>query len=300
VKRTTWLWLAILFLGCGGGRYTSRSSDYKETRWVMGTYVNLVIVDAGEASPQAAARAAFEAIEQWDRILNNYDETTPLSRINAAAPEWTEVPELLCWYLTRARDDSRRTDGAFDLTAGGGVVGMEKVELDCQGLRARLPARGMLLDPGGDGKGVALDAAIAVLRANGVKSALFDFGGSSWSGIGKPRNATAWLVRVEGVEEDSFVNVFLNDRALSVSSARRRREDGSAGAPHIVDPTTGELVQERRVTAAVSESAIDAEVLSTALIVRGAVGFGWLERFEGIEAWILEADGEILSAVSPE
>jgi len=289
--------IALTLAGCGG-RYTSRSSEYKETRWVMGTYVSLVIADSGEAKPSAAARTAFEEIEHWDRLLNNYDETTPLSRINAAAPEWVEIPERLCWYLTRAREDSERTDGVFDLTAGSKIPGMEQIELDCKGLRARLP-EGMSLDPGGDGKGVALDAAIAVLRAQGVKSALFDFGGSSWVGIGKPKNGTAWLVRVDGVAEDSFVNVFLNDQALSVSSARRRLEDGKTGAPHIVDPWTGGFVQERRVSAVVSTSATDAEVLSTALIVRGPVGFAWLDDFAGAEAWVLAEDGEIYSAVSP-
>ena len=60
--------------------------------------------------------------------------------------------------------------------------------LALDGQRATLMS-GTKLDAGGIGKGIALDAAAALLRARGVQAAYLDFGGSSQLAIG----AGAWL-----------------------------------------------------------------------------------------------------------
>jgi thiamine biosynthesis lipoprotein len=273
----------------------------------MGTY--LTVVAAGpepeESSTASAVEAAFAEVERWNSLLSNYDPTSPLSRVNAAAGTWAEVPRDLHGYLERARRDAARTDGAFDITIGGWFesdrdararVGIDLLSLDHddRGARARLALAGMALDPGGDGKGVALDSAASVLRAAGVEDALLDFGGSSWVGLGRPPDGPDWQITVADGAGAVAGTVRLRDRALSISASLRREaaEDGSpppAAEPHILDPRTGTLVRDDRVVVVMATSATDAEVLSTALVIEGEAGFRWLERFDDAEAVILEA-----------
>src|SRR5438309_1845985 len=65
-------------------------------------------------------------------------------------------------------------------------VGYEHVKLDPTNLTVRFSEPGMSLDPGGVGKGYAVDRMAAVVRNSGVSSALISGGGSSIYGIGVP------------------------------------------------------------------------------------------------------------------
>ncbi|MDE5622007.1 MAG: FAD:protein FMN transferase, partial [Alistipes sp.] len=73
----------------------------------------------------------------------------------------------------------------------------------------------------------------------------------------------------------------LRDRALSTSG------NTPAYTGHIVDPTSGRRIDGRRMATVVAEDALDAEVLSTVLMIADA------ERRERILARFPQASGEI-------
>jgi thiamine biosynthesis lipoprotein len=204
-----------------------------------------------------------------------------LSRLNAAEGAWLEIPADFCSYLERARSAAVSTRGHFDISVGGlaqgglAAVGSDGIECECDRSppRARLTRPQMALDPGGDGKGVALDAAVALLREAGVRSALLDFGGSSWVAVGQPPQGPAWRVRLVDSDEVALGELLLRDASLSISATTQR---GSDSTPHILDPRSGELLRASRWAAVVAPTATEAEVLSTALIVAGESGLSWL------------------------
>jgi thiamine biosynthesis lipoprotein len=153
----------------------------------------------------------------------------------------------------------------------------------------RLP--GMAIDPGGIGKGWAVDAMASRLRASGATSAFIDFGGSSFYGLGAPPGRSGWTVRLrDATGAPRGPALILRDMSLSTSMSLALPEaPGQPPRPHIVDPRDGRLVTTPRLAAAVCPSGAASDALSTALVVLGLDGFDILERFPEAAAWVHEA-----------
>ena len=88
-------------------------------RWIMGTSLEVIIRHEDATLFAEAREAAFAEAQRLDNLLSPWLDTSPLSRLNASAgqgPVRTD-PELVL-YLERARLDTERTHGVFDVTAG--------------------------------------------------------------------------------------------------------------------------------------------------------------------------------------
>jgi len=236
-------------------------------------------------------RESFAIARRLDAVLSDYREHSALSRLNRGEAPQEGWPADLVRFLRAGRRYCRATRGAFDMTVGalvnlyrrGGASATEitraRATVGCDAIRivgsnaeecgdeqprcSRLALRaGTRLDPGALGKGYAVDAIVAALRAVGVRCAFVDFGGSSFYGLGAPPGRDGWPVGIDGASGDHPMEIVaLRDRALSSS------ESLAAGRAHIVDPRTGALVTARRGAAVISASASEAEALSTALVV---------------------------------
>src|SRR5262249_30813159 len=159
------------------------------------------------------------------------------------------------------RDLAARTDGAFDPTiaplatlwrraARRGrppsprhlertrrVVGWRAIEIDAS--RVALRARGMALDLGALGKGIALDRIARRLRRGGCSSALVNFGESSLVAIGRPPRGR-WRVALRHPDGGFAGEFALDDRACSTSATwGQTTRLGRTVLGHIVDPRTG-------------------------------------------------------------
>ena len=287
----------------------------RQIQHVMGTSLELAVLHADSTVARAALAAAFAETRRLEKLLSNYDPESALSRVVTRAGAPVEASDDLIAYLKRAQADTRRTDGAFDVTVGPllkihrsprpnaaridralGLVGATKMSFPEPGL-VFLPS-GMVLDPGGDGKGVAVDAMLAIFADHGIEDAFVNFGGSSLAGLGsRPGEGDGWPVAIRGPEDAVVATVLLRNRCASTSTALPPPEDPQAPRQgHVVDPRTGELVEVLRTTVVISPSATDAEVLSTALVVEGAAGFRWLDRFEEAVAAVYEPAGAKHSA----
>lgn len=299
--------LAALLVACHLPRGRLFDGFVERTEVVMGTRLRL----AFEAAPGRAADPifadAFARARALDDLLSDYREETPLSRLSAAAGgEPVQVVPALRAFLERARRDHQATDGAFDVTIGALVragrsrdagaiakarelIGFDLVELLGDG-RARLRHAGVRLDAGGIGKGMAVDAMVEVLRAAGVRRAFIDFGGSSFYGLGAPRGRRGWPVLIAGHGRAQPLGVVsLRDEGFSSSEALVASRPGGRRRRHIVDPRTRTIVAVERYAAALSPSATDADVLTTALIVDPSLRPKLAARYPG--AAVLVVDG---------
>ncbi len=145
----------------------------------------------------------------------------------------------LAEIVKQAEDYKRHTLGLFDI-------------VDAQGK----------LDFGGMAKGWALKVLEKILRRNDVKSAFVDFGGSSILGVGSHPYGDSWKVGVVNPFNGEVIReVELVDKSMS-SSGNTPTYSG-----HIRNPLTGEIVDSKALVTVVSNSPLDAEVLSTALMV---------------------------------
>jgi len=238
----------------------------RRVQYVMGT---LCSITAYGPNAEAAETEAFAEIARLDRALSLYKKESDVSRLNAAAGTWFEASPALWEAVTESLKYAKASGGAFDPTIlpalkdGPGAlkrVGYGKVELDNHAHAVRLSERGMGVDFGGIGKGLALDHAARTLRERGVVSALIDFGGQLMA-LGAPPDAAAWPARVDGVPG----TFYLKDASLSTS--------GNAERPgHIASPFTGKKILETYSASVIAPSAAEADAWSTALFVRGPGG----------------------------
>lgn len=261
--------------------------------------------------------AAFAEVERVERLLSTYISTSELSRLNAHAAEAPVVtdPELFA-LLGRAFEISRWTDGAFDMTVGRLLhawgfdrgsghypsratvtaatarTGWRHVVLDSAARTVHFLEPGLLLDPGGIGKGYAVDRVSDLLRSQGVAAALIGAGTSSFYAIGAPPGTDGWAVRVRdpfGAAEP-LSTVRLRDASLSTSGSYENYfvRDGRRYS-HIIDPRTGEPVEGTLQVTVIAPLAIDSDALSTALFVLGAVdGRAVVEGASGTSVLFIE------------
>lgn len=288
----------------------SPAAAAREIRWVMGTALEIAIYDADAAKAAAALGAAFDEAQRLDRLLSNYRPESDLSRLNAAAGRAVPVSAELHAYLRRARHDSERTGGAFDITVGPLVDLLRRRDpspLDIARAHALVGSKllvfpdsstvllskeGMALDPGGDGKGYAIDAMVRVLRVHGITRAWIDFGRSSLYGLGTPQDRDAWTAALPSFDKHTLQTIALRDCGLSVSASLIPEDESEPKLrAHIVDPRSGTALREQRIAIAVAPSATDAEVLTKAILLDGEDGLRHLEHFDRAEAALLRPDG---------
>lgn len=270
---------------------------YQEARRLMWTKFEIVAYGPNRARLAEAAAAAFEEIDRLDRQMSNYSQTSELTYINrnAAKGEVVVEPELFD-LLKLSLDYSRATGGAFDITVGPLMkawgffkgqgrlpeldelksvrdrIGPQHVIVDDQKRSIRFDREGLELDLGGIAKGYAVDKAAQVLRDSGVTSALITSGTSTLYAIGTPPNQAAWRVDVRDPVNPSakVTSIELKDNAVSTSGCYEKNfTAGGKTHCHIMDPRTGYPIAEMLSATVVTQRGVDADALSTAVMVMG-------------------------------
>src|SRR5581483_9499432 len=152
-------------------------------------------------------------------------------------------------------------------------VGYRHVHLDPKAQTVWFDRAGVELDPGGIGKGYAVDRMVDVLRKKGVRIALVAGSGSSIYGLGAPPNeARGWAVDIKNPWDQSKVaaEVFLKDMSMSTSGSYEKffRAEGKIYA-HIMDPRTGYPARGSVAVSVVSPRTIDSEAWAKPYFING-------------------------------
>ena len=156
---------------------------------------------------------------------------------------------------------------------------MEAGRTRCGTRTVRFTSPGVELDPGGIGKGFAVDAAVKALRAEGVHAALLSAGSSTIYGMGAPPDESGWKVRVPDPERAgaAISTIVLHDTSLSTANCSEKHFVLSGHLYcHIMDPRTLRPVQGRLQATVIAPSATDSDALSNAMFVLDAHGAGRL------------------------
>jgi thiamine biosynthesis lipoprotein len=173
------------------------------------------------------------------------------------------------------------------------VPGWRTVQVDRDARTVRV-APGVSLDLGATAKALAADrAAAAALEAAGC-GVLVSFGGDlAIAGAGP---ALGWRVRVTDDHRSGVTApgqwITLSTGGLATSSVAVRRWRTDAGdAHHLIDPSTRRSVDSVwRTVSVCAASCLDANIASTAAIVRGSRAVAWLEGL-GLPSRLVRVDG---------
>jgi thiamine biosynthesis lipoprotein len=286
--------------GAGGGVFVERWS------WAMGQPVHLQLFAVSEQAGYEAAQAALAELRRVEGALSRFDEASDLSELNRHAGRGALVlGQDLASALAAAVRFERTTGGAFnpaveplmrawgfhaartteptaaELAEAEAAVRAARIEL--HGRRIALRGSSSRLDLGGIGVGYGLDRAGQVLRRAGIRRAFLDVSGDCLA-LGAPPGEAGWLVEVADPDREGAVlpgaRTRLRDAALATSSNLVSVvRYGRAVRGHVMDPASGWPAARRRQVTVVAGTALEADALSTAMLVEP-------RRFPGVlRAW---------------
>lgn len=291
----------------------------RDSRAMMGTRVDIAVQGAHAQPLKAAQLAAFERMAALESVMSHYSATSRVAAINlmsGLAPVAVE-PELM-QVLAMARQVSRRSDSAFDVTIGSvgrwhfdprapqmpapGYVAAHLRDVDWRNLvlderagTAYLTRRGMRIDLGGIAKLYILQAGLDVLREHGVAHALINGGGDviatsttaarPWRvGIRDPRHPERLLGSID--VREGFV-------ASSGDYERFFERDGRR-YHHVIDPVTGYPSTGPRGVTLVGRDLASVNGIGAAAMVLGSrAGRDLVLGTPGLDALIAARDGAL-------
>jgi thiamine biosynthesis lipoprotein ApbE len=309
--------ICALFIASG----CTQSPYYKESRMMMGTIVEITCQD------KSAINAGFEEIKRIEKIADNFDPASEISRLNQdghikASNELMEmVRESLKYNFLSA--------GAFDITINP-VVALwkerikksqdEKAEVSLPSqdeIKDRLRLTGsdkisinenessivfsqpaMSIDLGAIAKGYAVDKAIARLKERGINSAMVNAGGNIYC-LGK-KGKRKWRVGIQHPRKPQNLLFTLELENQAVATSGDYQQYFIAGGrrySHIIDPKTGYPVDNKVISATITApTAAQADGLSTSVFVLGKImGLELVKKIGNVEARIIEEGDQNVS-----
>ncbi|MGN6372746.1 MAG: FAD:protein FMN transferase [Solirubrobacteraceae bacterium] len=298
----------------------------------LGTTAVLVLAD--ERVLACAREVVEQELARIDRACSRFRADSELCRLNAHAGEWVQVDPLLFEATELGVRAARITDGNVDPTLGfalelagydrdwrlleppsteeegmgvckprvraAATPGWRAVRLDRARRAVRLP-HGVKLDLGATAKAWAADrASRAVHDATGV-GVLVSLGGDLSACGDAPLGG--WRVHVtddhRAPASAPGQRIAIQGGGLATSSVavRRWRHEGHT-MHHIIDPASGAPASGpwRTVSVAAVDCA-DANIASTAALVRGESALEWLDSLE-LPARLVRHDGTVATVGS--
>lgn len=299
---------------------------HRQSAPLLHTFVEVKVY--GDNQTQTIPSQVFREMERVNALLNNYDATSDISSINAAAGKKAVLIHQDTFNaLSNALNYSAITNGAFDFTVGPlielwgfsrehpGLSGPDpddqtisrvqrlvdyralELKSDSKGPYAILKNKGMRIDVGAFAKGFIADTAINFMRARNISSALVAAGGTICA-LGTKPDGQPWMIGIRHPRnEGTFLTVIpLHDQSVSTSGDYETfYVKGGKRRTHIIDPRTGMPVSTIQSATVIAPYGSASDALSTALFVMGPKdGLDLIEQLPGFEALMVSADGDVV------
>jgi len=307
---------------------TTISRTLARAGWeALGTSVVLLVDDPDAL---ATARAIVEReLRAIDRACSRFRPDSDLQRVNAGAGRFVSVDPLLIEAVLLALRAAVLTDGDVDPTVGNALIlagydrdwsllerpadeseskyaprpaiaarvtpGWRAIELDRERSAIRVPT-GVRLDLGATAKAWVADRAAAAVHGATGAGTLIGLGGDIATAGAAPEGG--WRIYVTDdhrhVPGEQGQTISIQDGGIATSSttARRWRHEGRT-RHHIIDPATGAPVAPRwRTVSVAAETCLDANIASTAALIRAEEAPAWLEQ-QGLPARLVGNDGAV-------
>ncbi len=294
-----------------------------------------VVAVTDAAALNGALSAVRQVVALVDEACSSFREDSELAALNRAAGTEVKVSPLLLEHLQAGIRAAEVTGGDVDPTVGEALValgftggpgadqtpkfelhavpGYQTIQLDEHSGTARL-GRGVRVDLGATAKALAADQAASAARLLAGAGVLVSLSGDLATAGPAPEGG--WRVRVTDDHRSDagvpgqWISVSTGGLASSSTTVRNLRR-GERSVHHVIDPATGAPAQVHFRTASVAAaSCLDANIASTAAIVRGERAVQWLEslrlpsrlvgrdgRVRHLAGW--PADGEELPIAAP-
>ncbi|MDH5237359.1 MAG: FAD:protein FMN transferase [Acidimicrobiia bacterium] len=291
-----------------------------ETRFrVMASAAHVIVVDGPPEAGAVARRGLGELEGAWSRFRPDSD----VSRLNCSAGDPQIVNEVTVTLVETLEQAWRLSEGLLDPTVLPALLDAGYLaSIDDPQVTTRLPdgfrpdgtnitavvidrdrhtitfPPGLVIDPGGIGKGLAADLVVAELLHRGAAGALVVIGGDL-AAAGSPPRPEGWGVTVEDPFAPGAIigHWALSAGGVATSSTRSRRLTDHAGVTghHLIDPRTGSVSDtDLAAVSVVGSCGWQAEAHATAAVLGGSTGLvPYLER-HGLHGLGVTNTGQLL------
>ncbi len=268
----------------------------------------------------AACDTVRATVDEFDRACSRFRDDSELMAVNAGAGSAVPVGETLLAATSAALRAARLTDGDVDPTVGEALIalgydrdfdalvpsparaptiqaapGWRTVTVDVEAGTIRVP-RGVKLDLGATAKALAADRAAGRAAAGAGCGVLVSLGGDMAMSGRVPEGG--WRIRItDDHRADTTAPgqwITLQSGGLATSSTTVRRwENGGEPVHHLLDPSTGRPAQGPWRTVSVNAgTCLDANIASSAAIIRGERAVPWLESLR-LPCRLVGLDGSV-------
>lgn len=294
----------------------ARLHRVSETRSLMGTVVTLTVVHPEAEEARSMIGAGFAEMVRLESILSRHRRDTAVGMLNASGA-LDGPPSELVEVLLHAQSVSRASEGAFDVTVlplvrlwessftSTGAPPPDRAIAETRRLvdyrrlhvtedRISFAEAGMALSLDGVAKGFVVDRAIEAFVVRGADRVLVDAGGDMAS-AGDGSHREPWAVAIQDPHRpgDIVDVVRLAGDCVATSGDYQQSFTQDRRYHHIVDPRTGRSPGAVSSASVVAPSAMQADALSTAVMVLGPkAGRALLDSTPGASGVIVNKLGE--------
>jgi len=298
------LLFSLLLAGCA-------KKPAEETRFLFNTYCRITIPADGRGTNDVLKKV-FVSLETLEKKLSAHNSESPVYQFNNSGTPLYD--EEIVSLANIALEVNQKSLGAFDptlfhLSRLWGFYGTPSLPGD-RLIKSTLAntgsehlvfkngkiypgQKGAALDLGGIAAGYAVDEAVKILKASGVKSALIDLGGDIYA-LGR-KKGKLWKVGIKDPRGDGLMGFVELENSAIVTSGDYEKyfEKDGVRYPHILDPKTGYPSRGLQSVTVTGPETVRADAWSTALFVLGPVkGLEIIEKTPDYEALFITDKGE--------
>lgn len=282
---------AFLIISCSPSPHI-----YKRSQLLMGTIVEITVVAKDEETADKAITAGFQEIRRLEEIMSTYIPSSDISHVNASAGiKPVKVHNDLILAVKKAIEVADSSGGAFNIALGPAIDLWKVTESD------RIPAdneleairplinykdiivdetsgtiflrkRGMKINLGGIGKGIAADYACNIIRKQGINSGIIAVAGDL-KVFGKRPDGTLWNIGITHPRKKDGImaKVHLSDVSVSTSGDYERFfiKNGKR-YHHILSPETLQPSTGFQSVTIIAKDSTTTDALSTAAFAMGS------------------------------
>lgn len=291
-----------------------QSKVHRRHAKLMGSAFEFVVIDG---RGDEMIDLAIGEIGRIETLLTEFSTTSVTAQLNQYAGQSpVRVPFEVYALLTRCKELSSLTQGAFDITAallkklynfkGEQVLwpdastiqetkrcsGWEKIKL-LDNNQVMLATAGMHINFAAIGKGYAADCAKRLLVARGVPAGVISASGdlTAW---GTTEGGQPWKIGIADPKNPDHPLFWLPVKNASVATSGDYEQyfmrDGHRYS-HTIDPKTGLPVKNMKSVTVVSPSAELSDALATAVFVMGhRVGLHLIEQMPDTHALVIDSE----------
>ena len=292
---------------------------YESSVDAMGSTFSIAAYGPDRESIAATVEHALEEARRLDHMLSNYRPESEWSQVNRfAGQREVTVSQELFDLLAACYAYSQKSNGSFDITVGPLMkvwgfykgsgqmphrseirvalarIGYQNLILNPTTRTVRFAKNGLEIDPGGIGKGYAVDRMAEILRRGDIQSALINAGGSSMVAIGTPPGELGWEVKIRDPRDSrkTVHELRLKDQSMSTSGSYEKFFTVRGRTySHIMDPRTGDPAQGMFSVSVIAPRCIDSEAWTKPAYINGR---SWAAQNipKGFRAYLCEGRSE--------